>query len=402
RALLEAAVPGGLDEQVLERLVAETRGNPLALQELPRGLTPAELAGGFGLLDAQALSGRIEHSFARRVQSLPPETQRLLLIAAAEAVGDGAVVARAADQLAIDIDAVNAAEDAGLIEFGPGVRFRHPLVRTASYRAATPHERRQVHEALAAAIDSERDPDRRAWHRVHAAAGPDEGVAAELERSASRACAPGGRAAGAAFLEQAAQLTPGAAQRGARALAAAQLKFDAGAYNAAEHLLAVAATSPLEEVDHARAERLRALIAFARSGGGDSALLLSAAAKRLEPFDPELARETHLDALLAAARTGRFLTDEAVVAAAAAAARGARQQAGAIVLMLGAVGARMADGYEPAVPMMARALAAFRAEGFSRENLAWWWLACQLAMDMWDNDGCEEIANGLGRATRER
>src|SRR5262249_41416424 len=181
RALLEAAVPGGLDEQVVERLVAETRGNPLALQELPRGLTPAELAGGFGLLDAQALSGRIEQSFARRVRSLPPETQRLLLIAAAEAVGDGAVVARAADQLAIDIDAVNAAEDAGLIEFGPGVRFRHPLVRTASYRAATPHERRQVHEALAAAIDSERDPDRRAWHRAHAAAGPDEGRAAALQ-----------------------------------------------------------------------------------------------------------------------------------------------------------------------------------------------------------------------------
>src|SRR5262249_42538367 len=146
-------------------------------------------------------------------------------------------------------------------------------------------------------------------------------------------------------------------------------KFDAGAHDAAEHLLAIAATSPLEEVDRARAERLRGLIAFARSGSGDSASLLSAAAKHLEPLDPELARETHLDALLAAARTGRFLMDEAVVAAAAAAARGAGQQARAIDLMLAAVVARMAEGYEPAVPTMARALAAFRAEGFSRENL---------------------------------
>ena len=229
RLLLEAVMPGGLDEQVRDRIVAETRGNPLALLELPRGLTLAELVGGFGLPEGRELTSRVEQSFLRRMQSLPPETQRLLHVAAAEAVGDAAVVARAAAELGIDSAAMVAAEDAGLIDFGMGIRFRHPLVRSAAYRAATPHERRQAHEALASATDPERDPDRVAWHRAHAAAGPDESVAAELERSASRAEARGGVAAAAAFLERAAELSPDAANRGTRALAAAQLKLDAGA-----------------------------------------------------------------------------------------------------------------------------------------------------------------------------
>ena len=225
------------------------------------------------------------------------------------------------------------------IEFGPRVRFRHPLVRSASYRAATPHERRQAHEALAAATDPERDPDRRAWHRAHAAAGPDESVAAELERSASRARARGGVAAAAAFLEQAAELTPDPARRGTRALAAAQLKFEAGAPDAAEHLLAIASTSPLEELDHARVERLRAKIAFARTCGGDSRRCSAPRAKRLEPLDPELARETHLEALWAAVRSGRFVKAEGVVEAAAAAALPAGQEpARAIDLLLAGSG----------------------------------------------------------------
>ena len=234
------------------------------------------------------------------MQALPPETQRALLVAAAEAVGDAAVIAQAADRLGVGAAGLIPAEDAGLVELGRRVRFRHPLVRSAAYRAATPNERRQAHEALAAATDPQRDPDRRAWHRAHAAAGPDESVAAELERSASRARARGGVAAAAAFLERAAELSPDPAQRGTRALAAAQLKLDAGALDAAERLLTVATTSPLEELDRARAERLRAQIAFARTRGSDTPSLLSAAAKRLEPLDPELARETHLEALWAA------------------------------------------------------------------------------------------------------
>ena len=400
RLLLEALVPGGLDEQVLQRFVSETRGNPLALLELPRGLTPAELAGGFGLPDERELSGRVEQSFLRRVQSLPPETQRLLLVAAAEAAGDATVVARAAAELVIDSTAMVPAEDAGLIEFGPGVRFRHPLVRSAAYRAATPHERRQAHNALASATDQTRDPDRVAWHRAHAAAGPDESVAAELERSASRAEARGGVAAAAAFLERAAELSPDPADRGTRALAAARLKLDAGAAEAAEHLVTVATTSPLQELERARAERLRAWIAYARTRGSDTPSLLSSAAVRLEPLDPEQARETHLEALAAAVRRGRPALDTRVVEAAEAATRAARQEpARAIDLLLEAVVARLTRGYEPAP--VERAVAALRAEGVRRENLVWWLLACELALELWEADVCEAIASSVGRVVRE-
>jgi AAA ATPase domain len=211
RRLLDAAVPGGLDEEVRERFLAEANGNPLALLELPRGLNPADLAGGFGLPDEYELSSRIEQTFMRRVLALPPETQRALLVAAAEAVGDATVIAQAAVRLGVGAAALIPAEDAGLVEIGRRVRFRHPLVRSAAYRSATPNERRHAHAALASVTDPERDPDRGAWHRAHAAAHADESVAAELERSASRAQARGGVAAAAAFLDRAAELSPDAA-----------------------------------------------------------------------------------------------------------------------------------------------------------------------------------------------
>jgi DNA-binding CsgD family transcriptional regulator len=400
---LETAIPGGLDEQVRERIVAETRGNPLALLELPRGLTPAELAGGFALPHAGELSGRIERSFLRRVQALPRETQRFLLVATAEAVGDPTVIADAATQLGIDSAAMIPAEDAGLLELGLAARFLHPLVRSAAYRAASARDRRRAHEALAVATDPQRDPDRRAWHLAHASAGPDESVATELERSAARARARGDIAAAAAFLERAADLTPDAARRGTRALAAGQLKFDAGAQDDADRLLTIAKTSPLQELDRARLERLRAQMAFAQTRGGDTPSLLSAAAKRLEPLDPELARETHLEALWAAVRSGRFARVEGVVEAAQAATCPAGQEPSrAIDLLLEGVLARLTRGYEPALPTVSLALAAFRAEGFSRENIAWCWLACQLAMDLWDDSACEEFASRLGRVARER
>ena len=402
RLLLEEAVPGGLDEEVRERILAEANGNPLALLELPRGLTPAELAGGFGLPDEPELSSRIEQTFLRRVQVLPPDTRRALLIAAAEAVGDAAVIAQAAGRLGVGAAGLIPAEDAGLVELGGRVRFRHPLVRTAAYRSATPSERREAHDALAAATDPERDPDRRAWHRAHAAAGPDESVASELERSASRAQARGGVAAAAAFLERAAELSPDAVQRGARALAAARLKLDVGALDATERLLTAATSAPLEELDRARAERLRAQLAYARTRGSETPALFSAAAKRLEPLDPELARETHLEALWAALRGGAFAKDPGVVAAAEAAMLGSgREPARAIDLMLEAVVARATRGYAPALSAAARALAAFRAEGSRRENLAWCWLAYWLALDLWEDDTCEAIASGAGRVARE-
>src|SRR4051794_22951828 len=228
RALLGSTVPGRLDRLVRDRIVAESRGNPLALLELPSGLSPAELAGGFGLLDVTPLTNRIEQGFLRRLDSLPPETRRLLLTAAAEPVGDAALLWRAADRLGLGAEAAAPAQAAGLIDLGGRVRFRHPLVRSAVYRAATLPERERVHRALAEATDQDADPDRRAWHRAHATTTPDEEIAAELERSAGRAADRGGIAAAAAFLERAAELTPDPERRGERALAAAQAKFDSG------------------------------------------------------------------------------------------------------------------------------------------------------------------------------
>ncbi|MGW0997292.1 AAA family ATPase [Streptomyces sp. NPDC002523] len=400
RLLLDARVPGGLDEQVRERIIAETRGNPLALLELPRGLTPAELAGGFRLLDVGGLTNRIEESLARRVKALPPETQDLLLIAAAESVGDPRVIAEAAEQLGANIADLLPAQDAGLVERGLRIRFRHPLARSAAYFSATANRRRQVHAALASVTDPQLDFDRCAWHRSLAVAGLDEDVAAELERSASRARARGGVAAAAAFLERAAEMSPDPARFGHRALAAAGLKLGAGDLEQAENLLADAAAEQLEEIDQARIDLLRAQIAFTRTRGSDTPSLLSAAARRLEPLDPDLARETHLEALWAAVRSGRFTKAEGVVEAAEAMALGHGAPARAVDLLLAGVVARLTRGYEPALPMVAQALTAFRGEEFSRENLAWCWLACQLAMDLWDDSACDAIASELGRVAR--
>jgi DNA-binding CsgD family transcriptional regulator len=403
RRLLASAVPGRLDEQVRDRIVAETRGNPLALLELPRSLTPAEMAGGFGLPGAQTLSGHIEQGFLRRIESLPEKTRELLFVAAAEPAGDVTLLLRALDKLGIGADAVVPAENAGLIELGSRVRFRHPLVRSAAYRTAAPEARRRGHAALADATDPQTEPDRRAWHRACATPAPDEGVAVELERSASRAQARAGPEAAAAFLERAAELTPHPRLRGERALAAAQAKFDAGAPSAAEGLLAMAAMCPLEELDRARADRLRAHIAFARTRGGDTPLLLSAAAKRLEPLDPEWARETHLEALWAAVRSGRFVKAQGVLEAAEAAMAPVRGRSSrAIDLLLDALITRQAHGYAAVLPSVARALDAFQREGFRRENIAWCWLACQLAMDLWNDTACANIASGLSVVARER
>jgi DNA-binding CsgD family transcriptional regulator len=405
RELLALVVPGGLDEQVRDQIIAETRGNPLALLELPRGLTPAELAGGFGLPDARTLAGRIEERFVRRIVSLPPETQQVLFVAAAEPVGDVNLLLRATDELGIiGGEAIVPAETAGLIELGARVRFRHPLVRSAAYRAAAPDPRRRAQAALANATDPRTDPDRRAWHRAHATAVPDESIAAELERSASRAQARGGAAAAAAFLERSVELTPHPLRRGTRALAAAQAKFDAGALEAADALLSAATMCPLSEMDRALLDRLRARIAFSRTRGRETPALLSAAARRLEPLDPELARETHLEALWASAVcNGRFAkTGEIVDAAEAATISAGGDRDRAIDLLLHALVTRLAHGYARSVPLVTRALKTFRVEGFSRENLAWCWLACQLAMDSCDDQTCFMIADELARASRER
>jgi DNA-binding CsgD family transcriptional regulator len=405
RLLLESAVHGRLDEQVRDRIVAETRGNPLALLELPRGLTPAELAGGFGLglPSERPLASRIQQSFLRRLQSLPDETQQLLLIAAAEPVGDVSLLWRAAELLGVGSDAVAPAEAAGLIELGSRIRFRHPLVRSVSYQAPSAHDRQRAHAALAEATDPESDPDRRAWHRAQSALGPDEAVARELERSADRAQRRGGVAAAAAFLDRAAALTRDPARRGARALAAAQAKFEAAAPDAADELLATAAMCPLDDLQRARLERLRAQIAFARTRGSDAPALLLSAAKRLEPLDVELARETYLEALWAAVRTGRFgscrgLAEVAEGARTAPAPRGPPRS---IDLLLDALVVRFTQGYVAAAPGLEQALRAFRREGLRSNDIGWCWLACHVAMDLWDDEACAQLVGDLTQTARD-
>jgi DNA-binding CsgD family transcriptional regulator len=387
RALLGSVLRVPLDERVRERLVAETRGNPLALLELPRGLTPAELAGGFGLPDAPGLAGRIEDSFQRRFARLPAETQRLLLVAAAEAVGDPVLVWRAAGRLGIGVQA--AVDTDGLLTIGARVTFRHPLVRSAVYRAASPEGRKAVHRALADATDPEVDPDRRAWHLAQATPGFDEDVASELERSAGRAQARGGLAAAAAFLEKAAALTPDPSRRAQRALAAAQATHQAGAPDAALGLLATAESAPLDELQRARADLLRAQIAFVVSRGRDAPPLLLKAAKRLETLDASLARHTYLEALSAAMHAGRLGSPDGVRKIADAARRAPPSPAPprAPDLLLDGLALLQSEGYRSGTPMLKRALRAFRSEELSSEDgISWLWLACRTAMDLWDDE----------------
>jgi DNA-binding CsgD family transcriptional regulator len=389
RALLGSVIRGPLDDHVRDRIVAETRGNPLALLELPRGLTPAELAGGFGLAHAPPLAGRIEDSFRRRLASLPARTRQLLLVAAAEPSGEPVLVWRAADRLGIGVAEATPAVAAGLLEFGARVRFRHPLVRSAVYQAAAVEDRRRVHEALAQATDPDVDPDRRAWHRAQAAPGPDENVASELERSAGRAQRRGGVAAAAAFLERATELTPDPARRAQRALAAAQSKHDAGAPGAALGLLGTAEAGTLDQLQRARIDLLRAQIASASSRGDDAPPLLLKAAKRLEPLDVALARETYLDAFSAAIFAGRLASGTGVLEVAQAARRAppSSRSPRPADLLLDGLALLITEGHEAGVPVLQRALMAFRGENVSTaEELRWLWLACRAAMKVWDDE----------------
>jgi DNA-binding CsgD family transcriptional regulator len=403
RTLLVRALPGRLDDRVRDRIVAETRGNPLALLDLPRSMSAAELAGGFELLPATDLPRQLEDRYLQRARELPEATQRLLLLAAAEPLGDATLIWRAARALGIDRSSLGPAEDAQLVEVGARVRFRHPLVRSAVYRAAAASERRDAHRGLAETTDPDTDPDRRAWHRAHAAVGVDEAVAAELERSADRARSRGGAAAAAAFLARAAELTPDPAERGRRALTGAQAKFDAAAADAALDLLATAELAPLDEFQRAWLERLRAEITFARTRGSDAPALLVDAARRLEPLDAAMARETHLEAMAAAMFAGR-LGDGPGVREAAKAARAApaAEQPRAIDLLLDGLATRFIEGYSAGLPPMRRALDEFRdADGLTERDARWLWLGCRLAQDVWDDELWYVLATGGLRVARE-
>jgi DNA-binding CsgD family transcriptional regulator len=356
RSLLVSVIPGRLDEAVADALLAETRGNPLALLELPRGLTAAQLAGGFALPGALSLSGRIEESFLNRLEALPAETQRLLLAAAAEPLGDRELLERAAERLGITGAALEPAESGDLIEIDSRVRFRHPLVRSAIYGAAAPDDRRQAHRALGEATDAQVDPDRRAWHLAEAAAGPDEDIAAELERAADRAQARGGLAAAAAFHERSALLTSDPDRRVQRLLAAAGAKRDSGALDAALGLLTEVEAGPLDELGRARAELLRGRIALEQQRS-DAGRLLAGAGRLLEPLDPELARETYLE-VLGGAMVGDLQVPGGAraVAEAARAARTTPVEPRAADVLLDAFATRQMDGYAAAAPGLARGL----------------------------------------------
>jgi DNA-binding CsgD family transcriptional regulator len=393
RALLDSALTGPLDTRVRDQIVAEAGGNPLALLELPRAMTPAELAGGFGLPGQRSLTGRIEDSFRRRLDALPAQTRRLLLLAAADPSGDPSLVRRAADRLGLPVaESAAMAAEAGLAEFGTRVRFRHPLVRSVAYRSASFAERHQVHSALAEETDPATDPDRHAWHRAQAADGPDEDVAAGLERSASRAQARGGMAAAAAFLEQSVRLTADPARLVERTLAAAQASMQAGAFDKARDLLVITETWPLDEFAAARVDLLRGLVAFASGMGGDAPPLLLNAARRLEPLAPELARETYLDAWGAACFAGQL-----AAGALAEISRDARTlppspDPGTVELLLDGLALQINDGRVAAAPALRQAVSIFASDGISAgDGLRWAWLAPVPALLLWDVDGWRAI-----------
>ena len=387
RALVASVIPGRLDERVADQLLAETRGNPLALLELPRGLSPAQLAGGFGLARALSLEARLEERFLERLNGLPEDSQRLLRVAAAEPTGDVALVWRAAERLGISGQAFEPAESAELIEIDSRVRFRHPLVRSAVYSAATAQERRQVHQALADTTEAEVDPDRRAWHLAEAAEGADEHIAAELVQAAGRAQARGGLAAAAAFLERAAALTPEPTRRAQRALAAAQTKYEAGSFDDALALLTTAELGAIDHPGRCRAHLLRAQIAFAARRGADAPPLLLQAARELEGVDPGLARATYLEAMSAAMFAGRLARGGGTVEVSKAALAGPPppHPPGPSDLLLQGLAVRFTAGYAAGAPILKEALRAFGGETvLPPEEARWLWFASQIALDLWD------------------
>jgi DNA-binding CsgD family transcriptional regulator len=396
RALLRSALPAPFDEHVLERILAEARGNPLALLELPHGLTAIELAGGFALPVSVPLAGRIEASFRRRIATLPSPSRRLLLLAAAEPTGDPVLLWRAAQHLGVDESAADDVETDGLLEMSPRVIFRHPLVRSAVYQAASPAERRAAHRALAGATEDGVDPDRRAWHMAQAAWHPDDAVATELEVSAARAQARGGIAAAAAFLERAAELTVDSKQRVARTLAAADAKRQAGALEAALELASGAERSPLDDSQRAELDVVRARVSFASERGRDAPRLLLAAAQHLERHDPSRARPIYLDAITAALFAGN-LADGGHARDVAKAVLTAPQPLGvpsATDLLLQGLALLIAEGPAAGTPVAKRALDAFRGDAVgTEERLRWSWLAGRTAAFIWDYDTWDELTS---------
>ena len=394
RELFRLALPGPIDPRVRDQIIAEARGNPLALRELPRALSPAEIAGGFALTASIPLESRIEQSLVAQLEPLPPPTRLFLLLAAADPTGDPDLLWRASRMLGLGEEVVDDAERADALTLGARVEFRHPLVRSAVYRTASPEHRRQVHAALADATDAERDPDRRAWHRANATLLPDARVADDLERSAARARTRGGAAAAAAFLERAATLTPTPFERGQRLIAAAEAKHDAGASAATLRLLDSAHDLPLTAFQLALVARLRARARYALYRDASGARQLLAAAQDLEPLDPVLARETYIEALAAAVYGGRLGDADQVAAVASAILQRTEHDTSerAHDLLLRGQALLALEGQEAAIPTLRRALHAFLDQPPDAFDLRWIWFASRAAQDLWDANALRSLA----------
>jgi len=408
--LFDLVVSGPTDPLVRDRILTETRGNPLALLELPRAWTTAELVEGLPGADSSSpLTGRLESAFAKRLRELPADTQTLLTLAAAEPTGDPALLWPAAQRLGLDWSASAPAERAGLLEVDQGVYFRHPLVRAVAYRSAPIEKRLEVHRVLAEVTDPVHDADRRAWHWACSTVGYDEHIAADLERTAGRARARGGLLAAAAILERAALLTPHGEQRADRTLAAARAKRDAGALEAALRLLSVLETEPRSELRSAQADQLRGKIAFDQRRSAEAAELFLGAAQRIEALAPRAARDIRLEALAAAVWAGGP-GDHELVARAAQAARtapSAKNQPRTADLVLNAIATRITEGYAAATPALNAALNAIRSHGLGSgdaDDLLWLTgnrLAGLIATEAWDYEAGLAVADRQVRVARE-
>jgi DNA-binding CsgD family transcriptional regulator len=388
RRLLAAATPAHLDDRVRERLVSETRGNPLALLELVRSMSDAELSGGFAVHSTGMTTGLLEEHYLTKVRALPEPTRLLLLVAAADPTGDATLLWRAAQALSLPHDAGEPARADQLLELDSAVRFRHPLVRSAAYAAGSREDRRRAHRALAEVTDAEADPDRRVWHLAAAASGPDEDVASELERSAERAEARAGLAGAAAFLRRSVALTPDPARRADRALAAAHAHLHAGAFDAARGALAEAEADAVDDLQRARVEQGRAEIERAATSGRDAPLLLCQAAHRLESLDPELARVTYVDAWGAALVAGELAAPGGRLAEVSAAARAflalAPGEGPADVLLHGLVTMAL-DAPMQAVPSLRATLATYLSGTVPTDDwLHWGTLVSDAGLALWD------------------
>jgi DNA-binding CsgD family transcriptional regulator len=403
RALLDAVTTGRLDKRVRDRVIAESRGNPLALLELPRGLSATELELGFGSHDSTTMASRIEQGFLRQLQHVPDDTRRLLLVAAVEPIGDVTLLWRAADHLGIEPGAATPAEDSGLITLAGRVTFRHPLVRSAVYRSASVSEVRAVHAALAEATDAERDPERRVWHRAHAAAGHDEAVAVDLERAAQGAASRGALVTAGSLLERAMELTSDPASRGSRAVGAALMKIYAAQFDSALQALDAAELCSLDPISRAWVVWLRAATVSAAKSAPGAPLFLEAA-EILHTLDAAIARRTYLDALGAQLMAGRLDGEERLreMANAARAAPPAPEPPRPLDLVLDGLAARLADGYEAGLLPARRALAACLEEAEpSQEFLEWVWFAPLLAPEIWDDAGWDSVTAHIVRLNRD-